>query len=194
MIVIDPENRLYGSTYFGGYDTRTLSDIFPTPDDLKAVYESLFGTREQILADKWSVIYAMIFSRYADSHIKSYSEDKFKLQLCSIIFEHGPVALKKYDIQLKLRQLSEEELALGTTQVFNQAMHDAAVPETTNTTWETPFINSQNVNKTKKSKINMYAELWTILDSRIFEDFLSKFRKLFVAFGPGYALEYTTEV
>ena len=193
MFIIDPEQRLTSDSYFGSYDTRTLSDIFSTVDALKNQYESIFGTSEQIIQDNWTTLYAMILSRYADSHIKSYSEDKFKLQFCSIIFEHAPIALKKYEIQKKLRELKEADLEVGTTQVFNQASHDASQPSD-QSIWETPYINAQNVNKVRKSKINMYAELWSILDSKIFEDFLAKFKKLFVSFGPGYPLYYTTEV
>jgi hypothetical protein len=185
--IIDTAGRLENSN-FGSYDTRTLSDIYNTSEALKTDYESFFEADAII---NFNIIYSLLMGRYADSHIKSYSEDKFRAQVCGIIFQYAPTVFKRNDIQKKLRALTEDEIVVGNTSVFNHAAHDASQPNT-QSTWETPYINDQNVNKIKKSKINAYADLYAILEDNIFDEFLNKFKKLFVSFGPGYSLYYKT--
>ena len=190
-IYIDPEGREIGlNTYFDTYDTRTLSQIFPESDSMKTMYDSIFGEDTSI---NWDILFALLMGRYADSHIKSYSESNFKLEFLGIIFQYAPTAFKKHEIQNKLRSLSDEEVQIGSTQVYNSAQHDSSEPSD-QSTWETPFINSQNVHKYKKSKLQGFSEIYVILNDQIFEIFIKRFQKLFVSFGPGIPLYYQTHV
>lgn len=93
-------------------------------------------------------------------------------------------------IQANIRQLQEQDLVQGSKAIYNQASNPRQVP----TTEELAFINNQNTTNYKKSVLEGYSDLLMLLKEDITEDFLRRFRDLFIKItAPDYPLLYSTE-
>ena len=161
------------------YRTRTFCDIFPDePSFVSGYNHSPLGGR---IGDttKLSALYYLLYARYGNSSIASSDETRFQYQLYSIIFQYGPSWEKQMEIQKNIINLSEEELAEGTTQIFNLAQNPDISP-TTQALSELPYISQQNVSKVKKGKMEQYAAIIDLLKADVTENFLQKFAKLFL--------------
>lgn len=138
------------------------------------------------------LIYFLLCSRYANSVIASSDENQFKYKLFSLIFQYGPTWQKELDIQKQVRNLTAEELQLGVTNILNSAANPAVEPST-QALEELPYIDRQNVSKTKRSVADGYALLLSLLKTDVTESFLQKFEKLFLTIvEPEKALWYVT--
>lgn len=138
------------------------------------------------------LIYFLLCSRYANSVIASSDENQFKYKLFSLIFQYGPTWQKELDIQKQVRNLTAEELQLGVTNILNSAANPAVEPST-QALEELPYIDRQNVSKTKRSIADGYALLLSLLKTDVTESFLQKFEKLFLTIvEPEKALWYVT--
>ena len=77
--------------------------------------------------------------------------------------------------------------------IYNHAYHDGTEPST-DTLEELPAINEQNTNNYLKNKLEGYANLTALLDTDVTQDFISKFKNLFlVIVEPELPLWYITE-
>lgn len=171
-------NDLYPNL-FGNFPYRKFSDIFATEEDFAADWlEAPFSSQpiNNIPDNYLSLIYYLLLSRYANSTIKSYDENQFKLKVFSIIFNYGPSWIKKLDIQDKLRNLTEEEMLTGSKVINNQALNPGTEP----TTEELAAINSQNTSKRKKSLIEGYSSLLGLLKDDVSSQFIDRFKDLFM--------------
>lgn len=172
---------------FRGADTRTFAEIFPSDTEF-ASYYSTCGAPTRLLTgvnadginyDNYGIeaIYFLLISNYANDHIASYDENRFKLQVMQIIYEAGPAWQKAMGVQEKLMNMSVNDLHRGSqvihTQVgrwekendgnrdsegssngkdiANHALHPDTEP-TTAYTEELPYISDQTVNKGNASK------------------------------------------
>ena len=170
------------SSYLGmlapEYNNYTFSDIF---HDDQSFYDYLSGTgildatiTEAFLKRLWF----MLYSYYGNSPIAGSDENRWKTKLATTVEAYAPTYIKKDEIQKALRALDLDDLREGYKSIFNRAINPSAEPTTDNTE-ELPYLNEQNVNKTKKNKADAYATLWDILKTNLLEDFLKKFSKLF---------------
>lgn len=98
----------------------------------------------------------------------------------SIIFEYGPTWAKRLEIQDKLRDLTEEELITGGRAIYNHATNPSSLPSTS-ALEELDYIDNQSTTNYKKSKIEGYSLLIGLLETDVTEQFIRKFRKLFIA-------------
>lgn len=165
------------------YNTKTFSQIFPNYDSFKNMFDNDFDKvfKDVIPAANLKVLYWLLFSRYADNPVVNYSEMNFKAKLCAIVFAKGPAWVRKLAIQDSLRNLSEDDLLTGARTIFNRAQHDETEPGT-NTDEELTFLNSQDVSKQRRSKLDAYSYLQDILKWDTTEEFLAAFAKLFSKF------------
>lgn len=180
----------YGSLY-GNYRTRTFADIFPSADDFTAEWNStIFATNlETINTD---LIFTLLYSRYGNNHIAASDENRFKYNVFSIIFQYGPTWQKELEEQKKIRALSVDDLREGSRNIVNSALNPSGPPSTQNTE-ELPYVNNQNVSKTKRSIADGYAVLFSLLKEDVSEAFLERFKKLFLTIiEPEKALWYVT--
>ena len=167
---------------FNTYWTKNFSDIYP---DLNKFEEDYTFYQNAGLnpnfdgQDTIKTIYCLLLSRYGNSTIANMDENQFKLKLFSTIFQYGPTWEKRLNIQSDLRALSLDELQLGTTQVHNHSYNPGTQPST-QTLDELTTIDDQNVVKYKKSKMDSYANLMALLEKDVTEEFLGKFKKLFI--------------
>lgn len=181
-------------SYYGSYRTRTFAQIFPSFEKFENEYND-----NQLKIDfkegmTLSQLYYMLYAHYGNSHISFSDENQFKYYLYSIIFQYGPSVLKEKYIQDKLRNLSDEELKLGGKAIYNHSYNPSTAPSTS-TLEELLTINDQNTTNYKKTQMEGYAMLMSLLKRDIIDEFIHKFKRLFIkVLAPDYPLLYTTEV
>lgn len=182
------------NSYYGGYRTRTFSNIFETFESFEQAYNStglLVDFNETLTLKQ---LYLMLYAHYGNSHIAYSDENQFKYYLFSIVFQHAPAALKKREIQIALTKLSESDITKGSTSIYNHSFNPSTAPSTS-TLDELLTINDQNVSKHTRSKIEGYALLQELIDNDVIDEFIHKFKKLFIkVLAPDYPLLYETEV
>ena len=170
-------------TLYNSYRTRTFSEIFPSAVDFLTDYKES-GLSNAIKDNTMNTLYYLLYSKYGNWHIANSDENQFKYKCWSNIFTFGPTWEKRLEIQEKLRNLSDEELLKGSTQIFNTSLNPGQEP-TTQTTEELETINQQNVNKYVRSSIDGYQYLYDLLKTDITSSFINKFKDLFNPFAMG---------
>lgn len=181
-----------GSSLYGNYRSRTFSDIFESAENfIENWNQTPFPAALLDLSPKTSqgepiekpldisLIFYLLYSRYGNSTIASSDENRFKFQLFEKIFQYAPSWKKRLEMQAEIRALTTEELREGNRVTVNMANNPSTVPSTVDTE-ELPYVNAQNVNKTKKSTAEAYAILTELLKTDVTDEFLSKFKKLFL--------------
>lgn len=132
--------------------------------------------------DDLKLIWLLLIGRFADSTIKPFNTyGAFQVRFMSRVWQHAPAWKKKLDIQNKLRSLSlddNSEIYKGSSAIYNSALNPNTQPGT-DTTEELNFINSQNVTKYKKSKLEGLAILSDLLKNDVTEQFLRRFDDFF---------------
>lgn len=180
-------------TYYGCYRTRTFADIFPDEDTFAELYNT--GKIPQKLSsdDTIKTIYYLLYARYGNSHIAYSDEHQFKYAVLSTIFMYGPTWEKRLDVQEKLRGLSDDELRLGSKAIYNHAFNPSTAPSTS-TLEELPTINDQNTSQFRRSLLQGYDALLTVLKTDVTLEFIDRFKRLFLlVVAPDYPLLYVTE-
>ena len=189
--MIDYYGNIFNSVY-GNYRTRTFTDIYPNVEDFIKDY-TYNGIKTTITTDSITTLYYLLYARYGNSHIVNSDENQFKYRLFSTIFMYGPTWEKRLDVQDKLRGLTDKELIEGTKQINNHSYNPSTEPST-NDTEELPTTNEQTSTKYKKSKMDAYAILIALLETDVTEEFVAKFKKLFLSIvEPQNPLWYITE-
>lgn len=192
-----PGNGIYpdvNGSYYGAYRTRTFCDIFPSFEEFEADYNNnqlkiTFGEGLTL-----AQLYYMLYAHYGNSHISYTDENQFKYYLYTIIFQYGPSVIKERYIQEKLRGLTDEELRLGGKAIYNHSYNPSSAPST-GTLEELLTINDQNTTNYKKSQMEGYAMLLSLLKRDVLDEFIHKFKRLFIKIAaPDYPLLYKTEV
>ena len=183
-----PENDLYKT-----YLTRSFADIFPSAEDFLTEFKessipvSITDTNAQTL-------YYLLYSKYGNSHIANSDENQFKYKVWNTIFMYGPTWEKRLEVQKKLRELSDDEILVGSKAIYNHAFNPSVAPSTQNMT-ELPYINDQNTTNFKRSKLDAYTLLLELLETDVTEEFIDKFRPCFKQFvRPEKPILFVTEV
>jgi hypothetical protein len=179
-------------SYYGGFRTRTFADIFPSVD----VFHEMYTEAEipPMLANERTIdtIYYLLYARYGNSHIGFSDENQFAYSVLSTIFMYGPTWEKRLEVQKIIRELDENELLAGSKAIHNHAFNPSTAPNTS-TISELPYINDQNTTTYRRSKLEAYTTLVELLDTDVTEEFINKFKKLFiVVLAPDYPLLYKT--
>lgn len=181
-------------TYYGTYRTRTFADIYPSYEEFMEDFENGdFSVFYDEIVNS-SIIYLLLYARYGNSHIAFSDENQFRANLFSIIWQYAPTWHRRVEIQKELRELTEEEMRAGSKAIYNHSFNPSTAPSTS-TLEELLTINDQNTTNYKRSKLEAYANLMALLETDVTEEFIDKFRKLFIkvlAFDT--PLLYTTEV
>ena len=125
------------------------------------------------------LVYFLLCGRYANDIVAAADLGRFKEQLFSIMFQYGPTWFKKLSVQKELRKLDVAAFQKGATSIANNASNPSTTPSTLDTE-ELPYVNQQNVNKTTRSLADGYALMLSLLEDDVSEEFLSRFKKLFL--------------
>lgn len=175
-----------GSSLYGNYRTRTFAEIY---------CDSIYNITATNFVNDWesspfhnqftsnldaTLIFYLLYARYGNSSIASSDEDQFRYHLYSIMFQYGPTWAKELDIQQQVRNLSIADLREGSRTITNLAENPSTAPSTIDTE-ELKYVNSQNVSKTKRSTADAIALMQALLQKDITEEFLTKFKKLFIS-------------
>lgn len=184
---------MWNRSLYGNYRQVKFTDVYPDVATFLSDYTSN-GIKTTISQESATTLYYLIYSRYGNSVIASSDTNRFKYDLFGTIFSYGPTWEKRLDIQDKLRNLTDDELFAGSTQIHNHAYNPGTAPST-GTLDELPAINEQNTSKYKKDKMSGYAMLVSLLDTDVTESFISKFKKLFITVvQPELPLWYATDI
>lgn len=170
------------------YDTKLFSEIYSEASkfvaDYKAsgLYDATPGHLNNSLSDeKATTLFYLLYAKYANNPIANLDENQFKYKMWSIIFKYGPAWEKKLDIQNKIRELTEDEIRVGSKAIYNHAYNPSTEPSTASLE-ELTAINEQSTTNYKKSKVDAYRTLWQIIVSDVTEAFIKKFEHLFKQF------------
>ena len=165
------------------YNTKIFTEIYPDFASFKHDFDEEFGqyAKDCISETSLKTLYWMLYSRYASNPIVNYSVINFRSKIVSITYQKGPTWERKLALQKTLRELSDADLLSGARTIFNMAAHDSSEPSTLSTE-ETTFIDSQNVSKQMRSKLDAYSYLQDILKTDVSEDFIRAYKDLFSKF------------
>lgn len=188
-------NVLPQNNYYGGFRTRTFSDIFSSEDIfLDELKECKIP--QIIPDDKVKTIYYLLYAQYGDSHVKATNENQFKYSLFSLIFSNAPAWDKEIQIQTELYNLSldaSSDLYAGGKAIYNSAYNPGTRPSTS-TLEELTAINQQNTTNYKKSKVEGLSILASLLKTDVTAKFIRVFANLFIdVLYPDYPLYYVTQ-
>lgn len=186
------------NSYYGNFRTRTLAEIFPDASTFGQFYTDC-GIPTKLLAGEEyvpyniSTIYALLISNFASNHIKASDENRFKLQLMTIIFQYGAIWQKEMVMNDKILALTDEEILAGSKAVYNSARNPGIQPSTS-ALQELTYIDNQNTTNYAKAKAEGYSTLSAYLDGNITKRFMDKFKNLFIVVNyPEYPLLYEEE-
>lgn len=184
---------MWNKSLYGNYRQVKFTDVWQTAESFVSDYKN--NGIETTISDKTATtLYYLLYSRYGNSVLASSDTNRFKYDVWATIFSYGPTWEKRLEIQNKLRNLTDDELFTGATQIYNHAYNPGTAPST-NTLDELTAINEQNTSKNKKGKMDAYAMLIALLETDVTESFLDKFKKLFLkVVQPELPLWYATDV
>jgi hypothetical protein len=178
------------SSYYGCYNTRTFINIFQSVEGFANSYIVSPLNNDELEYSDLKLIYYLLYSRYGNSHIASSDENQFEYNLYSIIWQYAPDWKKQVSVQKRLRALSEQELLTGSKGIYNTILNPATVTDVTSDELLTT-VNQQNTQTFKKGLISAYADLIALLKHDVTEEFLRRFKKLFInVLQPDYPLLY----
>lgn len=177
---------------YGNYRNRKFTDIWGDVGDFLQDYNDN-GINASISDTSATTLYYLLYARYGNSTVASSDETQFKYKVFAIIFQYGPTWEKRLEIQKALRELDIEELQKSATAIYNHSFNPSTLPSA-QTLEELTTINDQNVTKHKRSKTDAYALIMGLLETDVTEEFLTKFKKLFLTVvSPELPLWYITK-
>lgn len=177
------------------YDTKLFSEIWSDATAFKTDYLAYETGIDNInkIADKYTILtWQLLASKFANTPIRSASESQFKLAVFAIMASEAPTWVRRLELQKSIRDLTEADLLAGETSIANRAENPDDAP-TTQTMDELTYINVQTTSKQKRSKIQAYALLDSLLQSDLCETYVHKFNSLFKKVLVPAAYIYITE-
>ena len=185
------------------FDNMTFSDLWSTQEEFVNAYKVVgfpqtYEGGTYVSDEDLKLIWLLLAGRFADSTIKPFNTyGAFQVRFMSRVWQHAPAWKKKLDIQNKLRSLSLEdgsEIYKGSAAIYNTALNPSTTPGA-NTDSELNYINSQNVTKYNKSKLEGLAILSDLLKNDVTESFLRRFDDFFkTIIYTGKTYLYETEI
>lgn len=159
---------------------RTLKfrEVYNNADDFYNDYTS-FGIPTTISETSCKTLFYLLYAKYAGSHFCNRDLVQSKMKIFTTIFEYGPTWEKKLAIQAEIRALSLDDLQEGAKQITNHANNPNTAPSTS-ALEELEYIDEQHQTNYKRNKIDAYNSLWSMLATDVTEEFLGKFRKIFM--------------
>lgn len=183
----------YSGSLYGSYRQKRFTDVYESVEQFLADYKDC-GIPTTISDNSAQTLFYLLYGSYGNDIVASSDINRFKYKLFSIIFQYAPTWEKQLEIQTKLRGLTEDDIRLGSRQIYNTAQNPSTEPST-DTTDELQYINNQNVTKNQRGVLEGYATLLSLLRTDVTQEFLNRFRKLFLTIvQPEEPLLYITEV
>ena len=155
------------------YNVLVFTDIYPSAEDFDDFYTNTGLLESEINSAFLQKLWFMLYARYGNDPIAGSDITQWQYRVLEKINAYAPTYIKKDSIQKALRALDESDMREGYKSIFNHAINPSKAPSTDNTE-ELPYISDQNVNKTKKNKVDGYLTLWEALKSNLLDEFISK--------------------
>lgn len=171
------------------YNTRLFQEMFDDTEDFLNGWKSsewyqltvrtVNGTQVPIIKDNSvKLLFCLLLASYANNPIANYSVEQFYIKVWDLIYRFGPTWEKKLEIQQKLRDISDEEILQGAKVINNHALNPSAAPSTGGLT-ELEYINEQTTQNYRKSKLEAYDLLVSLLETDISREIVDRFKILF---------------
>ena len=163
------------------YNTLLFNQVWENSAQFKADYTNYETGIENLnkIDDKYVVLtWQLLASKFASTPIRSNSVDQFKLAVFGIMASEAPTWVRRLELQKAVRDLTESDLLAGETSIANRAENPDEAP-TTSTMDELTYINVQTTSKQKRSKIQAYAMLDSLLQDDLCETYVHRFNRLF---------------
>lgn len=162
------------------YGTPKFKDVYADFATFSAAMATS-GIPLKITNESLSTLYYLLYARYGLSHIATTDTAQFAYQVASTIFMYGPTWEKRLEIQETIRNWTEDELLNGAITINNLSVNPGTAPATT--AFEVlSTTNQQTATKYRKSKLDGYGYLMSLLETDVTEDFLFQFNKYFMSF------------
>lgn len=164
----------------GNQFNRRFCDIFPDVETFVNEYRDseLYGEAVGNTLEHPEIVYYLLYARYGNSTIASFDENQFKYGVYSTMFMYGPTWEKRLEIQSRVRELTEEEIKSGSRRINNLSLNPSDLVENPEAPLAT--INQQTFNKWERGPLDGYSNLLMLIDTDVTEEFISKFKKLFI--------------
>lgn len=176
---------------YGNYRQRTFADIFPDVSTFTDAYNATPLALPEITT--LDIIYYLLYANYGNSPIANSDENQFQYRLWSTIFSYAPTWQKRIEIQKKVRDLTENDILAGSSAIHNHAFNDGGQPSSSSSE-PLDYINDQNVTLYKKSKVEGYAYLISLLETDVTKEFIDMFKPLFLTIvAPELPLWYSSD-
>lgn len=170
----------------------TFNEIYPTLEEFVEDYNNCGFPPSLKVEDNINTLFYLLSASYGSWQIASNSSKIFALKLFQIIWQYGPAWEKRLDLQNKIRNLSDEEIQLGSKAIYNRALNPGTEPST-NSLEELNAILEQNTTNYKKSKLEAYAIVSSLLENDVTQGFLNRFKPLFSKWNLNSQAIYLTE-
>lgn len=186
---------------YGNFRTRTFAQIFEPENEnedsvdifIPAIKEC--GVPLKITENNLNTLFYLLYARYGNSHIASNDENQFIYKVASTIFMYGPTWEKRVEIQDKLRTISDEDLLKGSQAIYNTANAPGTeLAGLVDNEGKVNYLSGQNTTAYRKSKMEGYATLASLLETDVTKQFIDRFANLFLKIVEPYdPLWYVTE-
>lgn len=182
---------MFNNSLYGNFRTRTFSEIIETQEDFIDIVNTFFpGVMSE--ADL-TTLYYLLLADFANSHIASSDENRFKLKMASIVYREGPNWAKFRAVQDTLRSMSEADIMKRGQSVRNHAYNPGEQNIDSTSGDILNYLNEQSVSYDTANKPEAYAIYLTMLADKT-ESFINMFRPLFLTIvNPELPLWYVEE-
>ena len=183
---------------FPEYSTMLFTNVWDNAEDFVTDYKAcgLYDSVAKVsqISDKSAtMLFYLLYARYGNSPIANRDVHQFQYKVFATIFQYGPTWEKRLTVQKAIRDLTVDDIRLGSKAIYNQAMNPSTEP-TTSTLDEITYINAQNTTNYKKSPLDGYAMLLELLDTDVTKEFIDRFKICFKTFvQPERPLIYVSE-
>ena len=184
----------YNCSLYGNYRQVKFTDVYGDVESFVSDYNTCGIPASLTDANNVTTLYYLLYAKYGNSTIASSDTTQFKYKLFSIIFSYGPSWEKRLEIQEDIRGLTQDQLVVGSTQIYNHSYNPSTAPSTSSLE-ELTTINEQNTTKGKRGLLDAYSFLWDLIDTDVTTEFLNRFASLFIKIvEPELPLWYATPV
>lgn len=166
------------------YPTQTFAQVWDSYSKFKEDYDEIklaFAINENPIDENHlKTTYYLLYCKYGNNPIINEDVNQFKFKIVSIIFQYAPKWAKQLEIQEKFKNMTEEELLIGSKQIYNHAYNPSTEPST-GALEELTYINDQSTTNNKRSKLDAYSILYSLLRDDLSKLYMDKFKSCFSA-------------
>ena len=159
--------------------TMKLIEIYPTAEDFITDYQTIGLTNIPFQDQNFlKTIYYLLMGEYADSATTNSSLDMFRYRFMTRIMSYGPQFERELAIQAELLGMDDESLQMSSETIYNQATNPSKKPPV-DSRKALDYIDSQSATLHKRSKLDAWSYLFSMLDGDITAKFIARFDDLF---------------